>query len=206
MTLKNLEEYLKPTYYIDSDSEIVIEIANKVTKNLDSDIEKAKALYYWVRDDINYETNVSFTTRKKHYKASHAITKKRGWCVQKAIALAALGRVINVPTRLHFADIRNHAAGKKIIKLMKTDVFIFHGYAELFLDGKWLKVTPAFNKSLCDKMGLKTVEFDGKSDAILPETTINGGKHVDYLTDRGIYADLPFKKMFDVMRQSYEFV
>ena len=28
---------------------------------------------------------------------------------------------------------------------MGTDLFVYHGYAELFLDGKWVKATPAFN-------------------------------------------------------------
>ena len=206
MILNELEEYLKPTYFIDSDSDIVIEIAHSLTKNLDSDIEKAKALFYWTRDEILYEPYESFSTRKKHYKASQTLTKKQGWCVQKAIALAGLGRAIKIPTRLHFADIRNHMASKKMIDLLKTNIFYFHGYTELFINEKWIKATPAFNLSLCEKLGLRPVEFDGKMDGILHETTFDGRKHVDYLKDRGTYADLPFREIFEKFGKVYEFV
>ena len=203
--MTNLEEYLKPTYYIDSDSEIVIELANKLTNNLDTEIEKAIALFYWTRDEIIYEPYKSFSTRKKHYKGSHAISQKEGWCVQKACSLASLGRAINIPTRLHFADIRNHAVSQKLIDLMKTNVFYFHGYTELYLNGKWVKATPAFNITLCEKMGLRSVEFDGKTDGVFHSTTLDGGKHVEYLKDRGTRADFPFEEIFECFAAAYQF-
>lgn len=48
---------------------------------------------------------------------------------------------------------------------MKTDVFYWHGYASIYLEGKWVKATPAFNIELCEKF-LRLLEFDGRTDSI----------------------------------------
>ena len=135
---------------------------------------------------------------KKKYKASNIIRKGRAWCVPKAVVLATLARAVKIPSRLHFADIRNHQITAKLKKEMGTDLFIFHGYTELYLNEKWIKATPAFNIELCQKFGHKPVEFDGINDGMLPKTTLDGQKHIEYISDRGIFADLPLKHIFDV--------
>jgi transglutaminase-like putative cysteine protease len=188
--------YLTPTYFIDSDSYTVLELAKVLTQKSKSLNDEAIKLFYWTRDEIRYDPYESFVSKRRAYKASAIIHAKKGWCIQKAVVLAALARARGIPTRLHFADIRNHQAPKKLIDNMGTDVFIYHGYAELFINYKWVKVTPAFNKELCDKFQLKIVEFDGDNDAILPEFTNNGEKYIEYLVDRGFEADLPLKKIF----------
>ena len=42
---------------------------------------------------------------------------------------------------------------------MGTDLFAFHGFNEFFLDDTWVKATPAFNLSLCEKFGLRPVRL-----------------------------------------------
>ena len=202
--MKISNEYLQPTYFLDSDSETVKNIADKVTKNLETDIDKAKALFYWTRDKILYDP-AQASTRKKNYKASYIIDKKRGWCVQKAVVLGALARASNIPSRLGFADIRNYQITEKLMKLMNTDLFIFHGFTELYLNGKWIKATPAFNIEICEKFQQKPVDFNGYDHAILPAETTNGEKHIEYIMDRGTYPDLPLKKIFSVMSEYYDF-
>ena len=201
-----MEKYLQPTYYIDSDNQIVREIAEKVTKNVEKTNDKAKKIFYWTRDKIRYNPYESFSSRKSKYKASQIIQVKKGWCVQKACVLAALARVINIPSRLHFADIRNFQISDKLKEIMGMDVFIFHGYTEILLNEKWIKLTPAFNIELCKKFNQKTVEFDGINDAILPKTTLNGEKHIEYVRDRGIFIDFPYNEIFNTLHEYYEFV
>jgi len=197
------ENFLKPTYFVDSDSKIVQSKATNLTTKAMTDAEKAIELFYYTRDEILYDPYDSLVSRKARYKASKTITEKKGWCIQKAVVLAALARAVGIPSRLHFADIQNHQTPEKLKKRNGNDVFIYHGYTDLFLNGKWIKATPAFNKSLCDKFGFKTVEFNGINDGILPSTTINGERYVEYLKDRGTDYDLPYKKMWITMINYY---
>ena len=123
--------------------------------------------------------------------------------MQKAILLTALGRASRIPSRLHFADIRNHQITPKLMKEMGTDLFTYHGYNEFFLNNKWIKATCAFNKELCEKFNHKIVEFDGETDAILPEFTLDGKKHIEYVKDRGYTTEFPLKEILKVFTQVY---
>ena len=202
MTLEAMDQYLLPTYYINSDSKVVTQLADSICKGLSDDSNKAKAIFYWVRDKILYDVH-SFSPDKSQYKASEIIKNGAGWCVPKACLLAALSRAMGIPSRLHFSDIRNHQITEKLLAEMGSNIFYFHGYTEFYLNSNWVKVTPAFNSELCEKFAHKTVEFDGINDALLHTETINGERHVEYLNDRGVYADLPFEEMLSVFADVY---
>jgi len=203
--LDSLEEYLKPTYFIDSDSQMVLDLADKLTSDTDDKIEKAVKIFYWTRDEILYNPYETFTPEKEKNKASHVISVKKGWCVQKACVLAALARVVEIPSRLHFADIRNHQVPDKLKKLMGTDLFVFHGFTELYLNGKWYPAVPAFNVTMCQKLGLSTVEFDGinTDKGTLSKNMPDGQKYIEYITDRGVFSDLPLEKIFKTSEAYY---
>lgn len=201
--MENLKKYLEPTYYIDSDSIFINNLARDLTQDTITNEEKAIKLFYWTRDTIFYDPYESFSSRKAWYKASSTAKRGKGWCVQKAIVLAALGRAIGIPSRLHFADIRNYKISEKQFKAMQTNIFIYHGYTDMLINGNWVKATPAFNRELCEKFSLPTVEFDGVNDAVLSGKTLNGEKYIEYLADRGYTIDLPFKKMFNAFFEFY---
>ena len=203
MIVKNLEEYLLPTYYINAESKVIVDLAKELVTKQETAVDKAKAFFYWTRDKIAYDP-YSVSTAKVDYKASRIIKRGKGWCVQKAVVLAALARAVGIPSRLHFADIRNYQITPKLKKEMGTDLFIFHGYTDLYLR-RWVKATPAFNIELCQKFGQRTVEFDGLHDAILPSTTLKGERHIEYLKDRGPYADLPIEEIFAAFKEVYSF-
>ncbi len=86
---------------------------------------------------------------------------------------------------------------------MGTDIFTFHGYSELFLDGRWVKATPAFNASLCERFNVAPLEFDGRSDALFQQYDRDGNRYMEYLADHGVYADLPYDEMLAAFRQHY---
>ena len=194
--------YLQPTYYIDSDFPQIIEFTNNITKDLNSDIEKAVKLFYAVRDEIFYDP-YGIDPNPESLKASTVLDKGSGFCVTKAILLAAVARVEKIPSRLGFADVRNHLASERLRKSMQSDVIVFHGYTELFLESKWLKATPAFNLSLCEKSGIKPLEFDGKNDSIFHEYDKEGKQHMEYLRYHGQFPDFPYKMMLKVWKQNY---
>lgn len=201
--MEDLSKYLEPTYFVDSDSYQVKKLAENLTIGAKTNREKTIEIFYWTRDKILYDPYKSFSSRKSWYKASNTIERGQGWCVQKAVVLAALGRALEIPSRLHFADIRNHQLSGKQFEAMKTNVFVYHGYTEFYIDGIWIKATPAFNKTLCEKINVPPVEYDGIQHAVLAEKTLNGENYIEYLGDRGYDFDLPFKLIFKTFFEYY---
>ena len=194
--------YLAPTYFLDSSNPAVQSFAERVCSRNDSPVERAIGLYYAVRDEIRYDP-YDLRYSREAFKASRVITKGSGYCVAKAVALAALGRQQGIPSRLGFADVRNHLSTKRLRQVMGTNRFYYHGYTEFMLNGCWVKATPAFNLSLCTRFKVKPLLFDGKNDAIFHEFDAKGQKHMEYLHDHGSFADLPFEQMFSAYLRHY---
>ena len=197
-----MKEYLQPTYFIDSDHPQVIEFAGKNNGAGDTEIEKAICLYYAVRDVIRYDP-YSIEPSKESMKASSVLNKGHGYCVAKAVLLAACARSRKIPARLGFADVKNHLTTKRLMRLMGTDVYIYHGYTELFLNNKWVKATPAFNLELCNNFNVKPLEFDGTKDSIFHPFDKSGNKHMEYVKEHGAFSDLPWETIIAESKKSY---
>lgn len=194
--------YLKPTFFVDSDSERVAEFARSVTGNLTDETEKGVRLYYAVRDGIRYDP-YAFTMDREKFRASYLIGAGRGFCIQKAILLAAAARAAGIPSRLRFVNVINHLTTENLKAKMKSDIFVFHGCTEMLLGGRWVKSTPAFNLTLCEKFGIRPLEFDGKSDSLFHPYDRAGRRHMEYIHDYGDFDDLPFDLMVDEMKKHY---
>ncbi len=201
-SFETIDNYLQPTQFIDSDSPEVIKFAQTTIGEAQTDVDQGIALYYAVRDRIRYSP-YSIVFEPDTFKASWLLREKIGFCIQKAILLAAAARAVAIPSRLGFADVRNHLATERLIRLMQTDEFIFHGYTELHLNGRWVKATPAFNLALCNRFRVKPLEFDGRNDSIFHSFDLGGKKHMEYLRDHGQFADLPYEKMVRAFAQGY---
>lgn len=161
-------------------------------------------MFYAVRDRVRYDPyQIDLTT--SGMKASTTIEVEHGWCVPKAILLAACCRSLGIPARLGFADVRNHLSTERMRQLMRTDIFYWHGYTEMLLDGKWVKATPAFNIELCEKFGLLPLEFDGRVDSLYHPFDAAGNRHMEYVHNRGTYSDLPLEDIIRTFRQEYGF-
>ncbi len=202
-----MQEYLEPTFYIDSDHPAVIEYTRKALKNVPENdpIQQAITLYYQVRDDFRYDAyNVELS--REALKASHLVSRDHGYCIEKAILLAACARVVGIPSRLGFANVRNHIATEKLERLLKTNVMVFHGYTELYLQDKWVKATPAFNEELCERLKVAPLEFDGKEDSIFQEYDRGGQQHMEYLHDYGRFADMPFELYISSLQKEYSHI
>jgi len=191
-----MERYLKPTSVIDSDNSVIKEKAQKVTKDQEGDIKKAQSLFYFVRDEIKYNPYVP-RYLPEHFRASNTLARREGFCIQKAVLLAALGRAIEIPSRLGFSIIRNYLLPEKMADLLKDNVITDHGYTELYLSGTWVKATPAFDNTMCQKNRIMPVEFDGKNDARFHSHTRDGKLHIEYLLDRGPYDDAPLDEIHE---------
>jgi transglutaminase-like putative cysteine protease len=198
-----MEMYLKPTPVIDCNAPPVREKAQNLTADKENDVEKAKALFYFVRDEIKYNPYVLHNL-VEHNKASHTLSREEGYCVQKAILLAALARSVAIPARLGFADIRNHIIPQKLLELMHgSNLFIYHGYCELYIGQKWVKATPAFDLEMCQKHHIIPVEFDGKNNASFHHYNQEGKLHIEYVHDYGHYPDLPLEELLEARVKVY---
>lgn len=199
----DLQKYLSPTYFIDSDAAEVITFAGISAGNKETPREKSIALFYAVRDKIRYDPYRIDLEKREAFKASVIISRGYGYCVAKAIVLAAVARASGIPSRLGFADVRNHLSTERLRQLMKTDTFVFHGYTELFIDNQWVKTTPTFNLSLCDKFGVKPLDFNGRNDSLFHPYNREGKRHMEYIKDHGHFADVPYERITRCFREYY---
>ena len=187
-----MDALTEPTWFIDSDSP---EVATFVERALadgaaDDPTTRAVALFHAVRDGIRYDP-YGISSDPADYRASAIATAPRNWCVPKSVLLTAAARHVGIPARLGFADVKNHLTSEKLSESMGTDLFAWHGYSELLLDGRWFKISSAFNIELCEKVGAKALEFDGTDDALMHPFDEAGNRHMEYVNQRGSFDDLP---------------
>lgn len=196
-------DHLAPTWFIDSDSAAVRDFVHDVVGTTSDLVEQVLLLFAAVRDRIWYDP-FTCSDRAEDYRASAVVDSTRNWCVPKAVLLTAAARAVGVPAQLGFADVRNHFQTPRLRDQMGgTDLFVFHGYSALYLRGRWLKATPAFNAELCARFGVAPIEFDGTRDALLHEHDARGGTYMEYLRDRGTRDDLPLVEMLTTFREVY---
>ena len=198
----NFDAYLAPTEFIDSDDPAVHDFALAAIEGAASDIEKAVRLYLAVRDGILYDPYMVDVVAD-HYKASHVLRTGRAFCVPKAVLMTAAARAVGIPARPGYADVRNHLSTRRLLELTGTDLFIYHGYVELWLDGAWVKCTPAFNLSLCQRFGVLPLDFDGRHDSLFHPYDEGGNRHMEYTLDRGTSADVPFADIAAAFEAGY---
>ena len=198
----SLAECLEPRHYIDSDHPRVVEFARDTVAGVSDRVEQAVKLYYAVRDQIRYDP-YNTPLKPEAYKASTCLMQGYGYCVTKAALMAAAARAAGIPTRVGFADVRNHMTTKRLTEFMGTDVFYYHGYTDVWLDGRWVKATPAFNRELTDKFGLKPLDWDAVGDSIYHPFDLSGRRHMEYLAYWGVFADIPFEEIRGAFRHYY---
>lgn len=195
-------QHLEPTYYIDSDHPDIIAFAEANKGSGTTHKEQAVSLYLAVRDGFRYNP-YNITMLPEEVKASYILKRGDGHCVDKATLLAACARAIGIPARLEFADVRNHISTQKFLDLLKSDVFAMHGITQMYIDGKWTKSTPAFNKELCAYFNVKPLEYDGEHDSIFHEFDGNNNKFMEYVADHGVFDDYPRNYFIAVMVLRY---
>ncbi|HUI96891.1 MAG TPA: transglutaminase family protein [Xanthobacteraceae bacterium] len=197
-----MDEYLAAGTYIDSDSPQVAEFAREAAARAVGEVARVQRLFHAVRDGIRYDPYIDFAD-PTNYRASGVLAARRGFCVGKAALLAAACRAIGIPARVGYADVRNHMTSPRLYALIKTDVFIWHSYADIRLADRWVKATPAFDRALCERVGIAPLDFDGQSDSLFHPFDRAGRRHMEYLADRGTFADVPFETMQAGFRAFY---
>ena len=194
--------YLRPTAILDSDHPRIAAFARQSAGQVNDPVEQAVRIYYAVRDGIRYDPYYPFYL-PEHYRASHVLASGRGYCVCKASLLCALGRSLGIPSRVGFATVRNHLATRQLIEFLGSDLFVYHGYTDFFLDGKWVKATPAFNKELCLRHRVAPLEFNGREDSIFQPFNQENNRFMEYLDFHGTFDDIPVGAIVRAWEEAY---
>jgi transglutaminase-like putative cysteine protease len=215
--------YLAPADYVDSDHPLIIARARQLRARVsaaagaetvagaetetvagaetETVAEAARAVFYFVRD-LRYRGG-DFEDLEI-YRASSVLAAGHGYCVGKASLCAALARAAAIPARLGFADVRNHLASPRLRAAMGTDVFAWHGYTQLFVGGRWVSVSPTFDRAACERAGVAPLEFDGKHDALL-QSFDGSGATMSYVKRHGTFHDVPARFLAAEMPRLYPF-
>ena len=200
--MSDVSKYLSPTLTMDCDNPAIQAQAEQITLGLENPSARAKALFYFVRDSIRYNMYSPFHLLK-HYQASWILERKEGYCVQKAVLLSALARAAGIPARLGFADLENHRMSDKLLRERGNNRFVYHSYSLLYVNSKWLKATPAFDLSMCQKQKVPPVEFDALHDAMFPSEDLDGNPFMEYTQDRGFFDDVPLDDILKARTELY---
>ncbi|MBM4278627.1 MAG: transglutaminase domain-containing protein [Deltaproteobacteria bacterium] len=199
---ENIQLFLTPTLIIDSDHKSIRDYAREALAGITEPVKMAIKLYLAVRDDIRYDPYSPFYL-PEHYRASYVLKRGRSFCVPKASLLCALGRACGIPSRVGLATVRNHLATKQLIDFLGTDLFVSHGFVELYLEGKWVKATPAFNRELCRRHNVSPLEFNGREDSLFQPYNLENQKFMEYVGFEGIFADIPVEQIVAGWKKTY---
>ena len=198
-----LSLFLSPTAILDADHPAVRAFARDAIRGAaDTAPAKAVRLYYAVRDGIWYDPYQPFH-RPEHYRASQVLAVGRAFCVGKAGLLCALGRACGIPARVGFADVRNHLTTRQLRDFLGSDLFVFHGYTEFWLEGRWVKATPAFNVELCRRHRVAPLEFDGCTDSLFHACNEASQRFMEYVRDHGAFGDIPVERLVAAWEDAY---
>ena len=192
------------TPYVDSDHPAVIAFAHKAIAGATNDREKASRLFAAVREHLRYDP-YTIGASSSEYRASAVVARDRAYCIPKAVLLCAAARAVGIPAWLGFADVRNHLTSEKLTRMLNgADLYIWHGYTALEIEGRMVKATPAFNAALCERFGVPALEFDGVHDALLQPYDGQGRAYMEYVADRGLFEELPLAQILDDFRALYK--
>jgi transglutaminase-like putative cysteine protease len=192
--------YLTPAEYIDSQDPLINAQAGSLCAGARDSRSAAKVIYRFVRD-LRYMGG-DFEDLEI-YRASSVLAADHGYCVGKAALCAALARAAAIPARAAFADVRNHLASPRLLAAMGTDIFAWHGYTQLLLDGRWVSVSPTFDPATCRRAGVPVLEFDGEHDALLQ--SFDGTAAMSYIKQHGTFHDIPARFLAHEMPRLYPF-
>jgi transglutaminase-like putative cysteine protease len=196
-----MNEYRSSARYIDSAHPQVQRFSRENARGA-SERERTINLYYAVRDQVRYNPFLDFS-RPEVFRASSVLKSGQGFCIGKASLLAACARAAGIAARVGFADVKNHLTTPRLAETMGSDLFVYHGYTEMHIDGRWVKATPAFNLELCRRFRVKPLEFDGREDSIFHPFDEDERRHMEYLRERGVYADVPVDEIQRAFREAY---
>ena len=97
----------------------------------------------------------------------------------------------------------NHLSTRQLIEYLGSHRFVYHGYVDLFLEGKWVTCTPAFNRELCERHHVPPLEFNGREDSLFQSYNRDNDQFMEYVAYHGTYADVPVEEILAAWEKEY---
>lgn len=134
---KDLREYLESSEIIDWHTPEIRLLTDGLVAGAGSDVDKAKCLYEWVRDEISHSADAGHEIVT--WRASEVLRHRTGICYAKAHLLAALLRAAGIPTGLCYQVLRYDASSERLV---------VHGLNGIYLESlrQWIRVDARGNK------------------------------------------------------------
>ena len=198
----NTDGLLAVTEFLDHDHIAIRAFVDRTVGDAGTPAERATKLYYAIRDKILYEVYDADLSRDG-LKASAILKRGQGFCVHKSILFAAACRAAGVPSRIVLTDVRNHLASERLRELVGGDVFRFHALNSVYLNDKWVRATPVFNKMLCRLYGITPLEFDGSEDSVSHPYDSQGRRYMEFLHEYGEFDDFPYELVVEGIRAAH---
>lgn len=193
--MKETAVYPKPadalgaTDVIEADAPAVRELADRLAGDAEG-AEAARLLFDWVRDQIDYDMAPEIESRDD-WRATETLERGAGFCQQKAVLLAALLRAREIPAGVVLQDLLDHKIPPHYVAFIGSQRLEMHGLTCAFLDGRWVRLDATLPRSFVERKRYRLVEFDGRHDAVLAETDMDGEPHFEILEELGAWPDIP---------------
>lgn len=152
-----IQKYLAPNAYLQSDDTMLAAEARKLTANLKTEWEKARALNRWVFRHVNKKSlGVGFASAKEVFE------NPQGDCTEHAMLLAAMLRAVNIPSRVVVG----------LVYSPEWKAFGYHMWTEALVGNTWHALDPTFDEELVNPTHIKFSDSaldQGISPAFLTE-------------------------------------
>jgi len=135
-----LEPFLLPTEYIQSDDKALIKRAKLIVAREKNAWRASKQLAKWVSENLAETYDVAFATAKE------TLESKRGDCTEHTVLFVALARAAGIPAKV--------CSGLAYTSLGN---FQYHAWAEVYV-GRWIAIDPIYNQTEVDATHLKIFE------------------------------------------------
>ena len=167
--MNEAHEFLRSTELCNSDHPEIRRRSAEIVGDLDTDREKAAALFLFVRDRVRYRLGLY------RHSASETLELRSGSCSTKANLLVALLRAAGIPAGFHLMKVKT----KEYFGPLCTPQFhpylserSLHVYCAVSLGGRWVQCDPSDDAALSEATAhinpqSRKVEFDGSRDARL---------------------------------------
>lgn len=139
-TEAELKRYLAPAEKIEVGAPEIVAQTGKLAKDKAGPAEVARALSAWTADHLKDSVDDGGG-------ALASLSSRSGNCQTHARLYTALARAAAIPTRFVSGLVSLEGKG-----------FLYHSWAESFLDGRWVAVDPTYNQLPADPTHLKLFE------------------------------------------------
>ncbi|HHV11766.1 MAG TPA: transglutaminase domain-containing protein [Clostridiales bacterium] len=136
--------YLQSNHMVTWDTGMrTIKKAAELTKGLKTDSEKADAIYNYIVNTYEYDSEKAKTVRSGYIPSiDNIFTSKKGICYDYSVSFAAMLRSVGIPAQ--------------VIMGQSKDVEGYHAWNQVYLKGKWVTVDTTFDAGVgAQAVGLK---------------------------------------------------